>query len=153
MNPFFKKLLATVLAIVMLVSVMSANVFAAETQNQEPDTPVLVLDQEQTANISEGGDIAYFKFVPEEDGYYSFTSISEEDTCGYLYNSDLEELVSDDDSGNGVNFLIENNLKAEKTYYFGVRFNDESTIGNVSVKLTKKNVTSNIVVKTIISYN
>lgn len=39
----------------------------------------------KTAVIKEEGGMAIFRFVPEKTGWYSFTSVTNGDTYGYLY--------------------------------------------------------------------
>ncbi|MBQ6324493.1 MAG: leucine-rich repeat protein, partial [Clostridia bacterium] len=65
-----------------------------------------------TANITEGGQIAYFSYTPEETGYYAFSSSADSDTYGYLYDDRLQEIAKDDDSGEGSNFKVMQQLTA-----------------------------------------
>ncbi len=79
----------------------------------------LTLDQDETAN---GGDsCSSFTFIPEETGYYVFTSYSSGDPQCHVY--DTEEWVQidyDDNSGDGSNFRTNTLLRAGRLYLFEV---------------------------------
>lgn len=59
-----------------------------------------------------------FAFIPEEDGYYAFFSSGDADTIGYLYDSNMELIATDDNGEDHVNFRIEYEFKAGETYIF-----------------------------------
>ena len=94
------------------------------------------------AVISESGDMAYFSFIPEETNTYVFYSMSEEDTYGYLYDADMNQITSDDDGGDGNNFRITYILSAGEQYYFGARFYSDSA-GSFDVRLEAEPVVTN----------
>lgn len=81
------------------------------------------------------GEITYIEFVPEKDGVYTFTSISDSDTYGYLYDENFNQLTSNDDGGDVQNFLIARTLTAGKSYYYGVKYLSSSS-GSFDVQLT-----------------
>ena len=62
------------------------------------------------------------KFIPEESGEYYFFSDSAYDTYGIVYDSEMNQIASDDDSGGNYNFLISYELEKGKTYYLEVSF-------------------------------
>jgi uncharacterized protein YjdB len=102
------------------------------------DTPVL-------ATIANGGDYAYFSFTPSASGTYYFESMLDGgDTYGYAYDSDMSEITSDDDSGEGYNCKVSCDLISGNTYYFGVRYYNDSATGSFNVKLTKAPSASSI---------
>lgn len=88
-----------------------------------------------------------YKFVPEQDGVYSFRSHSTEEnyqTHAWLYTAeghedgliaysggDLLGTTADYNADDGINFWIYAELKAGETYYFECAFywNDETTMG------------------------
>ena len=80
---------------------------------------------------------AYYKFVPTTTGSYSFYSTSSTDTYGKLMSADYQVLESDDDDGDGNNFLITYTCEAGKTYYIGIRAFSSRGAGN-SAKLCVK---------------
>ncbi len=100
------------------------------------DCPDIVLNEETTAVIGEEGELAWFRFVPQETSTYCFYSISEEDTFGYLFNSEKTELAINDEDGEGSNFRIEFELTAGETYYFGASYYSKDVTGSFPVVLT-----------------
>lgn len=73
-------------------------------------------------DAAEHEDYAYFRFVPEESGYYVFKSVSdseESDPACNLYDSEFEYIENSDDV-NGYDFLIFCELEAGETYYFQI---------------------------------
>ncbi len=158
-----RKLLSVILSLVMVISALpftalqvfadnygagsfesSVNVkrFASDPLGSaEPitlDTPVL-------ATIANGGDYAYFSFTPSASGTYYFESMLDVgDTYGYAYDSDMSEITSDDDSGEGYNCKVSCDLISGNTYYFGVRYYNDSATGSFNVKLTKAPSASSI---------
>ena len=85
-----------------------------------------------TVSIS-AGETGYFAFIPVYSGQYEFTSKSDQDTYGYLYDSSQNQLACDDDGGEERNFNIKYSLTAGTTYYLGVRFYSSTTSGSVPV--------------------
>ena len=62
------------------------------------------------------------KFVAPSDGIYTFSTISDEDTIGYLYDSSWELISDDDDSGEDKNFSIDYVLAKGQTVYIGAKY-------------------------------
>lgn len=83
----------------------------------------------------DSGEIVYLRFVPEFSGTYYFTSYSDEDTYGYIYNANKSVISSNDDGGSGQNFYIEYDLKAGTKYYFGAKYYSSRTSGFFDVEL------------------
>ena len=57
-----------------------------------------------------------FSFIPSLNGYYAFYSTAYEDTHGYLYDADGNELAYDDQSGGNNDFRIVRHLIEGETY-------------------------------------
>ena len=74
------------------------------------------------AVISTNEEIALFSFIPSTDATYKFWSEGDSDTYGYLYDADMNVITSDDDSGEGFNFQITQELTAGKQYYYGAKY-------------------------------
>jgi len=108
---------------------------ASESGEERVITP-LTLDVEATAEITEAGGYAYFSFTPETTDDYEFTSMADIDTYGYLYDANWNEITHDDDSGEGNNFRVRQELTAGVTYYFGARYYSSEYTGSFPVKLS-----------------
>ena len=81
------------------------------------------------------GYIVKCKFVPSTSGTYLFYSTGSSDTYGILYNSSGSQLTSNDDSGDGNNFLISYSLTSGTTYYIGVRYYSSSYSGTIPLTI------------------
>ena len=99
------------------------------------DIQEIKLNELTTAKVTSSG-MCLFKFVPAESGQYNFLSKTESDTYGYLYDAQMNQLASNDDGGNNLNFMVTCTLEAGKTYYLGARFYDNSSTGEFPVMLT-----------------
>jgi uncharacterized repeat protein (TIGR02543 family) len=91
-----------------------------------------------TATIARLGQTALFKFTPSTSGKYYFYSIGSADTYGHLYSSpatSMTQLLSNDDGGENTNFQYSYSFSAGTTYYLGVRYYNNNTIGSVNVTL------------------
>jgi hypothetical protein len=92
-------------------------------------------------NILAANNKQIFRYVPSETGFYSFYSFSSdsENPKGYLYNSDMVELKSDDNGGvfddDGNDFMVTYHLIENVTYYFGAGFYGDG-IGTYDVWLS-----------------
>lgn len=96
--------------------------------------PIIMAEESRTVNIDQNNQYAYFRFIPDEDGFYSFYSYdSDHDTYGYILNSDMEEITSDDDSGDGTNFNVKYQLEAGVTYVLKARFLNTENSGSFKV--------------------
>ena len=88
-----KKLLALLLCLCMVWSAISVG--AVSDIEIQAD---MELGTRYPVTLSSGSK-AYFSFTPETDGKYYFTSVSYSDTVGVLYDSNIETVLYDDDSG------------------------------------------------------
>ena len=71
-------------------------------------------------------DCKYFKFTPEKDGTLKIYSTGTYDTYGYLYDSNMGLLSSNDDDGEDSNFSITYDVTAGKTYVIGCKMYSSS---------------------------
>jgi len=80
------------------------------------------------------GTLGYFRFSPPSSGTYVFkTTNSSGDPDVYLYNSSGTQLTSDTSGGNAV---ISYNLSSSSTYYYGVKYYNNT--GTVYVEIRKQ---------------
>lgn len=105
----------------------------------EADAIEITVGSVVQANITENGGYVYFSFVPDETSTYRFYSLSGEDTYGYLYDADMNMIISDDDSGDGNNFAIKYSLEKDTQYYYGVRYYSSDRTGMIDVCLAGEN--------------
>ena len=87
--------------------------------------------------ISEEGGSRRLRFTPNEDGTYVLHSSGFDDTKACLYDEAGNKLVSDDDGGEGSNFLISYELEAGRTYYYDVSYWSSGTTGTMELLLVK----------------
>lgn len=87
-----------------------------------------------TVNITTGGQIVYFVFRPTTSRTYTIQSTGSGDPYATLYNSSKSSITSNDDGGNGNNFLISYSMTAGETYYIAVRYYSSSTTGSFTVQ-------------------
>ncbi len=98
----------------------------------------LTLGVASTAEIINGGDEDYFRFTPTQTGVYTFSSNAEYDTYGELFDTDMNLIAQDDDSGTDNNFRIRQELQAGVTYMFGARYYNSSNTGSFPVIIEDK---------------
>lgn len=128
-------LVLTVLMVTALFTVAPLSVGAAETDGETVGTELTIAPgQTVNAEITNGGEIAYIKFVPTKDMKIIVYSSSNEDTYGYFYDSQKNELDSNDD-GDNRNFKLTENVTANTTYYIGAKFLSGDETGTIPVTL------------------
>ena len=108
----------------------------------------LYADTDTNALITYGGEEVKYAFTPDHSESYTFYSVSDGDTYGSLYDSEGNELISNDSGGDGSNFSITYDLEAGVTYYFGARFYYKSDTGVIPVYLRTNHVYSEEVLST-----
>lgn len=96
-----KRLLSMILALAVFFSLMPNTCIPAAALESTDAYPTLEPDTMTNVEITNGGDYAYFQYTPEYTESYTFYSVSDGDTYGYLYDSGLNQLSSDDDDGEG----------------------------------------------------
>lgn len=76
----------------------------------------------QSTDINKNVPYVLYSFTPVEDGIYEVISIGEgADSVIRLCDSDFNEILEDDDSGDGANFYVQKFLEGGTTYYFEIR--------------------------------
>ncbi len=134
------KIISFLLSVCLLISLIPTQVVHAtepytlketeitpgnETANIMPmsdtDTEVLTLNVSKNVQISAAGELKYYRFEPDETGFYTFTSsnITSGDPKGWIYNKNWEYMSENDDTAPGnYNFTITYHLIAHTTYYY-----------------------------------
>lgn len=118
-----KKLLAVVLAVVMLMSTLPMVSVGALSIY-----PELTLETPVDLTVGESGKI--YTFTPEKDGWYKFYSLGEADTF-ITINRYLTQIGEGDDHGEDMNFTILIELEADQKYYLniGSHIADDEAVG------------------------
>ena len=88
---------------------------------------------ESTFEIASANTVVFRPFTPETTGTYAIRSDVDDDTYGYLLDSEKNLLEDDDDAGNGNNFFISYELTAGVTYWVGVRYYSSEETGSIKV--------------------
>ena len=97
--------------------------------------PSISLGETVTVDV-EAGQIVYLRFVPQKDGTYIFTSNAEDDTYGYLFDSEKNQIASDDDGAGNRNFRLKYQLTAGMVYYWGAGYYSSEKSGSFDVSLS-----------------
>jgi len=116
------------------ITVTSANALTASCYVTVRDYEEISRCEILTATLTAGGAEIY-RFTPTVDGTYAFISFAEEeDTYGYIYDNDMNELASnDDDAGNGRNFKVQYDMTAGTSYLLKAKFYSAQTEGSFDV--------------------
>ncbi|MCM1285360.1 MAG: InlB B-repeat-containing protein [Acetobacter sp.] len=99
---------------------------------------ILELDVSSTAVISKANEVIYYSFMPSVTGSYEFSSAGDKNTRGAILDANMKELISDEISGDGVNFRITYRLEKGIKYNFAVKILNGAT-GTTAVTLSKVN--------------
>lgn len=134
---FLAMLMALVIAVTS-INMPTISAFAAEMGSSEEQTatPTDISVGLTKVDITTGGQMAKFRFTPTEDGKYEIYSDTEEDTYGYLYDADGNQLAYNDD-GEDRNFKITYELTAGTTYIIGAKYYSSSTTGSFDMYIKK----------------
>jgi hypothetical protein len=97
------------------------------TESLTLDTPCYVSIPSNTYQMLE--------FTPDTSGYYTIsTSRTSGDPQLFLFSDEGALLLSDDDSGGGLNAMIEHNLTAGTTYYVAIQeYNGNSATFSITI--------------------
>ena len=88
------------------------------------------------AEISSAGDEQWYRFVPPTSGTYVFESFGSDDTYGCIYDAARTPLVSDDDGGDGWNFMVSGYLTGGTTYYLAAKYLSTLNTGSIRLSLS-----------------
>lgn len=137
------------LSIVLVFSIMFSVVTVNAVNNQisavsgaisSHEYVKLELNVQNLITIEKEKQEVYLKFVPAESGTYKFYSKGDGDTFGTIYDSEFQEIQSDDDRGENFNFALICELTENQTYYLGSRFLGDADLGNFYVYAQEINI-------------
>lgn len=112
----------------------SAGIGGGENYNT---ATAMTLNTIENVSIAYPNEKRYFKFTPTSTGFYTFESISDDcDPNAWLYNSDMEDLSFNDDTGSNRNFKLSYHLQSNKTYCLKVGCYS-NTIGTYNIKVSR----------------
>ena len=121
---------------VVSISFEICGTFVDNHENVSFDTAeVINVGDAKEVTVSADKPYAYYKFIPETTGIYKFYSESGYDTFAGLYNSEEQEMATDDDDGDGFNFCVEYELTAGEAYYFRASFLNDISEDSFTVHL------------------
>ena len=140
-----KKLTAVILSIALLGS---AGIFTGLNAFADAPTTYTEISLGQTIELEMDSNSTkvYFKFVPALTDQYRFYSSSARansrytDPYGGLMNENGNDLISNDDGGDGWNFDFSYTLEANKTYYFWAYNRSGNSTETVPVTLTHNHI-------------
>jgi fibronectin type 3 domain-containing protein len=97
---------------------------------------------EISGRINYGGDVDFFRIVPDEDGVYTIKSTGITPTYGEIFDNNGRKLAfSSNDGNDGVNFSINQSLLKSNPYYIKVSHADGlSGIGNYGLIISKTGI-------------
>jgi uncharacterized repeat protein (TIGR02543 family) len=95
----------------------------------------MLVNATYTVNISIGGQLVYYKFIPTISRSYTFSSSGSLDTYGSLFSSTYAILQSDDDTGTGLNFSFSRSLVRDTTYYLRVKLVSTTLTGYFTIQV------------------
>ena len=128
-----KRTVSVILAFLMIMGMIPLSVLAAGEDYEQ-----IRLDETKSANILNAGDKAIFKFIPDEKGYYSFFSSGDDDTYGYIYNENMEQLAYNIYGGEGSNnFKVTYEMTAGTVYLLAARYYGKDKTGSFDVSVSK----------------
>jgi parallel beta-helix repeat protein len=134
--------IAVIVLLILLVSVEFTSLVNAQVQDgYEPDdgfTQYSTLTPAtepafQPRSIMPAGDNDYIRFYATTPGNYTFYTSGSIDTYGYLYDENQTLLVSDDDSGGGMQFRFSYNITRSGDYYLRIRGYSNDTLGDYTL--------------------
>ncbi len=129
---------------VATITATSENNLVATCEITIEEYSTIALDQSETVELNMDKPDAYFYFTPEEDGYYVFYSNSEYDPRGYIFDTEFNELSSNDDVGENHDFRVGYFMDAGTTYILKTEFNDSSVSGSFDVAVEKAKYITNL---------
>ena len=92
----------------------------------------------QNVNVNIAGAGRMYRIVPQTTGTYQFESAGSLDTKATLYDAGGTVLASNDDGGNGRNFLLSYRLNQGETYYIEAKLYRNTATRIFEMKMNRK---------------
>ena len=135
---------AVLVAALALVAALPATAHALTSSESSP-VALTKFDSAYTINVDDDYYV-YVSFTPSTSGYYEIYTTGDDDTYGYLYDSDGNSLTYDDDSGDSTNSRLMYYFEAGDTYYaeftfYGAMYGDyDGDSGTITVYVSEWDV-------------
>ena len=97
-----------------------------------------VMENFQNVKVDIAGAGRMYHVISQVSGTYRFESTGSLDTKATLYNAEGTVLASDDDGGNGRNFLLNYHLNSGETYYIEAKLYNSAATGSFELKMNRK---------------
>jgi hypothetical protein len=101
------------------------------------DSTPLTPGRYETASFDAYNDAAWFRFTPEQSGWYEFASYSGDYTGCALFDADMKLLDYAEDGRYWTDFVLRCDLEAGKTYYFRVEKSNWGKSAQFPVRLRR----------------
>ena len=92
----------------------------------------------QNVKVDIAGAGRMYRVIPQVSGTYRFESTGSLDTKATLYSAEGTVLASDDDGGNGRNFLLNYHLNSGEIYYIEAKLYNSAATGSFELKMNRK---------------
>ncbi|MBE6586802.1 MAG: hypothetical protein E7647_00130 [Ruminococcaceae bacterium] len=132
------KIISVLVAFVLLISAMNIGIFAASYIG-------ISVGEIVTASVSENYGKLALEFIPEESGAYAFYSMGDFDTCGYIFDSEMNMLCESDDYTD-LNFYAVCSMTAGEKYYLRSELYSNDGEGEYSVTVEKVNPAEELII-------
>lgn len=127
-----RRIVAIVMAAMTCTATVSTTGLAVYAEDNPASVERVESGKQYETTVESAKNIQKYRFSPEETGTYRFYSTGNEDTYGYVYDADQNMIASDNDSGEGLNFSIDMELKAGEEYYLAVGYFLDDQTGKIS---------------------
>ncbi|MDE7121740.1 MAG: leucine-rich repeat domain-containing protein [Oscillospiraceae bacterium] len=125
----------------MSVPLPALEALAGSFDSPESITNTDIVDITFTDSTEEDANVFWYLFTAPEDGYYTFQTLGDIDTKGALYTSAKTQVSSNDDGGEGSNFLLTRVMRADdQIYLYVTRYSDSDATDISQLQITSEPV-------------
>lgn len=140
----FKRTLSLLLALVMVLGMLPQ--LHTHTHAAEATYPVLETDTKTNVTVPEEGERVYFQYTPQYTEKHTVYTTGGYDTVCWIYDSDMNMIIENDDSGNSYNCSVTYPLEAGVTYIIAFSAWDIRDAATFPVYITiEHNVTTTVI--------